>query len=410
MKPWYEPDISTDKLSVNILAQHLLESNSLIVTECRTWGFGHLLKEPYVYLARRRLYPQKYNQQKNILLKYRLWGNSFLAELLKSDFILFDDNVMNDVVYTVAKKYKELTFSVEDSCSFEEKNIGKDLRDQYHRYINRQRLVYEDMEKYEESFNTPAILSLPEHYKEDCDTVLRLLGINDCQWFVVMHVAEKGPAAYRYNAERRHVFSQFLEMAEHITATGGVVLRLGHPSIEPLNLKNSRIIDYAHWPYRTPFSDMAVISKCRYMVNVMSGPQTAPQVMGKPQIMCNWMPLMCMGVLKNEIMLTLNIYHKKTKRLLSFQDMIKQKVGYKYFLTMNGLCRPELFSEEFELIPNTSTELCNAVDEMHVLLNNQNSTRSRRQELQREIFGGDFFYTKGEVSDSFLQKNDHLLA
>ena len=101
--------------------------------------------------------------------------------------------------------------------------------------------------RYDEAYPGRPVLTISEEHEERGRRTLRNLGMPEGAWWVCMHVREAGyhPGSMRRNDFRDSDPMSYLEAVRAIRARGGWVVRIGDPSMTPLQQMEG-VIDYVH--------------------------------------------------------------------------------------------------------------------------------------------------------------------
>ena len=278
-------------------------------------------------------------------------------------------------------------------------------------------------EKKHETYAPPRLKESKRCYAEK----LRVqLGIPLTDWFVCLHLRNNEP-----NPNRNQSIENCIEGIKAITNAGGWVVRLGDPTMTPFP-PTQRVIDYAHSPYKSELMDLYLISQCKFFLGISSGPYVVANLFKKPVLLINMTDWGASMILKkNDLGIIKHVFSRSRNRFLSIKEILQEPSMIQIY--GNTL-------DEYELVENSSTEICEAVVEFltrpdtyeHSNLQNEFNV-TRKNELRRcleqgeprtewiPVFKGvpekDLYmesyrisaavYAKGTLADIYLKKNWH---
>jgi putative glycosyltransferase (TIGR04372 family) len=123
---------------------------------------------------------------------------------------------------------------------------------------------------------------------------LRLLGIPEGVWFVCVHSREGGysPADEWQHSFRNANISDYTEAMRAIVARGGWCVRVGDPTMRPLDPMPS-VVDYATSSSKSDWMDLFLCARCRFFLGNTSGLFGLAGIFGKPSALANMTPLGC---------------------------------------------------------------------------------------------------------------------
>lgn len=179
------------------------------------------------------------------------------------------------------------------------------------------------------------------------------LGIN--QWFVCLHVRESGFWNDRHVSSFRDAeVTNYVDAIKYIVARGGIVVRLGDPSMKPLP-EMKGVIDYPFTHWKSDLMDLYLINQCSLYIGMQSGILDIATLFCRPTVITNmtgWlfnhpMKTIDRGILKH-------LYSIEHRRVLSIEEWLYQPwdaVGF------------QIDQNKFKLYENTSTEILMVVQE-----------------------------------------------
>jgi len=173
------------------------------------------------------------------------------------------------------------------------------------------------------------------------------MGIPLTDWFVCLHVRESG--YHQYSQENRNASIQnYIEGIKAITAAGGWVVRMGDPTMTPLQ-PMERVVDYPHLRYKSELMDLYLISQCRFFVGTNSGPSDVAILFKKPTIfvdVTDW--TISFPLQHTDLGITKHIFSQSRSRYLSLKEILETPSGYQTFAYS---------PDEYTLVDNTSDEI-----------------------------------------------------
>ncbi len=121
---------------------------------------------------------------------------------------------------------------------------------------------------------------------------LRALGIPEGAWFVCVHSREGGyaPADEWANSYRNTNIADYMEAMRAIVARGGWCIRLGDPTMRPLDPMPG-VVDYARSSSKSDWMDLFLCARCRFFLGNSSGLFGLAGIFGKPSALANMTPL-----------------------------------------------------------------------------------------------------------------------
>jgi putative glycosyltransferase (TIGR04372 family) len=140
------------------------------------------------------------------------------------------------------------------------------------------------------------------------------------------------------------------------------------------------------------------MAMCRFMIGTSSGPLWVPPLFGKPVLWTN-----ATGILKSHYfpkskMLPRKIIEKTSGKILNLTQLAQTGIGYSDLI-------PEILSNQFSYVDNSSQEIESAVSEM---LNDERTVKKMDLDLGNKIFF-EFMSMRGlapttQLSSNFCEK------
>ncbi len=216
-------------------------------------------------------------------------------------------------------------------------------------------------------------------FKDALLMLRRQLGIPADAWFACLHVRESGFHAKWnriYKPARDADIYTSDEAIRAVTSRGGWVVRMGDPSMRPLKPMN-QVVDYIQTSVRSEFTDVVLLSLCRFFIGTNSGVSIIPAIYGIPCVLTNWVPIGTPNWYGKDLMIPKLLVDRASGKVLSLAAMFTTDAGY---IQTSAHLPPGL-----EFVDNSPGELAEVVEQM---LN----------ELDR----GDGPWRKREIEDAYF--------
>ncbi|MGJ5178181.1 TIGR04372 family glycosyltransferase [Bradyrhizobium oligotrophicum] len=200
------------------------------------------------------------------------------------------------------------------------------------------------------------IVTVPSELMEAGAARLRAAGVN-ADWFVAMHIREGGYHGDGPGTTRQHRSANvgdYLAAIAHITARGGVVVRLGDRSMTPLRGMTG-VFDYAHSDIKSAEMDLYLCAAAHLFVGTTSGLTTAVQALGTPMLLVNCISNDCQFWHERTDFTLRPVYDRRNRRYLSLRETYRQPLQA-LLIDTAVLARYGL-----EIHPNTAQDITEAV-------------------------------------------------
>ena len=265
--------------------------------------------------------------------------------------------------------------------------------------------------QYDESGYQP-LFKLSNEDKEKGKLALEEIGIKENDWYVTIHVREPG---YRGETKKNSLDNfrnsnplNYTKAIKYITDQGGWVFRMGDNSMTKLP-RMPKVIDYCHSAIKSDFLDVYLAATSRFCIGTPSGYYTLADFFGVPIFLTNlaWLsPYYTLG--KKDLFIPRII--KKNNEILSFDTMLENPYiflnsdyEYKNYNVKTEEKSPEdILNGTIEMLEKTSNgpkvENSNLQDKF------RNLTDKKIYNLTKEKF-----YSHGNISSTFLEKNNKYL-
>ena len=144
-----------------------------------------------------------------------------------------------------------------------------------------------DSRRWDDQYQRGISAHLPRERVAEGDAIRVAMGLPLEAWYVCVHVREGGyHGDWERGAHRNSSIGNYLEAFRAITNAGGFVVRLGDPSMVPLQ-PTTGIIDYAHSRHKSELMDVYLVAGCRFFVGMNSGPLDLAWLFEKPVVLTN---------------------------------------------------------------------------------------------------------------------------
>lgn len=240
----------------------------------------------------------------------------------------------------------------------------------------------------QDSHGSRVVFQIPDPYERLLRPKLRDLGVAPDDWFVCVHAREHGyyrdlmgndPKQYQpENSDHRNVdIRDYFPAIDYIRSQGGLVVRLGDPSMTRLSDIDG-LIDYPFTEHQSMIMDLYLISKCRFVLGCSSGPGVAfTQAFGAPALITN---------LSDPVM---SAYHPYSNLIALFNGVKENSSGR--LLSLKELFKPSMYAADsafklqalgYSWLRNTPEQILEATKEMLNLVetNSFDGPRSKEQE------------------------------
>jgi putative glycosyltransferase (TIGR04372 family) len=237
---------------------------------------------------------------------------------------------------------------------------------------------------------------------------LRDAGIPYDAWFATLHIRESGFKSVQgftkveqgLNAD----IATYLPAIKAVVERGGVVIRIGDPSMSPLPPMPG-LFDYARSPLKSDWMDVFLLGGCRLFIGTSSGPADVPPLFGVPCALTNWFPTGSRPFNDRDIYIPKLIQIGNPPRILRFDDMVSPPIGYAVHYER---------AKEINLsaVPNTPDEIRDVVIELLDRLDGEISYSDEDHWLQQTfeaVAESNFCYGNARMGRDFLRRHKELL-
>lgn len=259
----------------------------------------------------------------------------------------------------------------------------------------------------------PFVQFTKNHHREG-QALLRKLGVPENTRFFVFHArdahylkAADPNTDYSYHNYRDVTINHFKAAVNMLTARGYYAVRVGSAVEGSFQLDDTRYIDYALSPHRSPFGDLYLCGEAAFMLGSGSGIDYITRLFRRPVACTNIVPLGSMGVKPLGLFIPKKIHGRNEQRLLTYDEIV------------NGPSTQFFRSQEYEAagltcIENTAQEILDLADELEQRAAGTWVTTDEDEALQAQFWR--LFSSAPEnqnfcrIGAAFLRQNPELLA
>ena len=214
---------------------------------------------------------------------------------------------------------------------------------------------------YDEKHGSLKVLDLPPDLATTGRDRLTRLGVKKDDWWVTLHVRERGYHQDDDNQHRNGDVSTYYPAMRAIADRGGWVIRVGDPSMRPLPPMD-HVIDYVHTDAYCDWMDLFLAAHCRFMLGVSSGPCTLPVLYGKPMVCTNLAPVGPLPTTKNSLVIPKLHWLDREGRFMRTSEVLQSRLAVAYYQDMfekTGVVVTDNTSEE---ITSVTTEMIDILE------------------------------------------------
>jgi putative glycosyltransferase (TIGR04372 family) len=226
--------------------------------------------------------------------------------------------------------------------------------------------------------------------KDLCYKKLEKFGLNEKNWFVVLHVREnKNDPDILRNSDP----FTYIDAIKFIISKGGKVVRVGNKRMTKLPPIQG-LIDYPFTDLKSEQMDVFLAAECKFCLGTSSGYYSLPTFFGKPVLLVNYLNTLEFFALKEgDLFLPKNLIYKDSNKLVDIKDTFGLEIGN--YMTLKAYEKNNIL-----VINNTSSEILESTKEMiDILFNIQN----KKLEVSNKIF-------KEEIDKKYENLFDHKVS
>lgn len=254
-----------------------------------------------------------------------------------------------------------------------------------------------------------SILKLTEEDEIFASEQLEKMGVPKGAWFVCIHARERGfsPKDEGVHFHRNSRIEYLNDAIKEITKRGGYVVRLGDPTMTPME-NRPNVIDYAHHALKSQRLDVLLCAKAKFILGNTSGMFIVGSIFGVPSGLVNMIPMPTLGFLPKDISIPKLYRDKDSQRYLTFKEIMRSDLAaYRYGALYD---KANVIIEE-----NSPEDICAVTIEMFNRLDGLDDLQEDdldRHERYMELFNKDHYSygAASKVAACFLKKYDYLLT
>ncbi len=162
-----------------------------------------------------------------------------------------------------------------------------------------------------------------------------------------------GKADYSYHDHRNADLENYVDAIQLLIQRGYYVIRMGHKGQSRIDVKSEKYIDYAN-DYSSPFMDIYLSVKCKFMISNSSGIDLIPMMIFKKTLLTDVAEITALGMGTNIYWLCKNFLKSDgvTEKIISHFELIKN--GYTF-------TNKDLKLRSVRAVSNSSTEIVTAL-------------------------------------------------
>jgi len=244
---------------------------------------------------------------------------------------------------------------------------------------------------WESIYQNPVQINLTSKQIERALPIVGKLGIPNGQPFICLYVRDAGFEKLRTTENVGFAnanIKSFVKAALTLIEKGYKVVRVGDPTMVPIEVDNKGFVDYVHTPHYSELADLYLYRHCAFWLGTMGGGSYAAPFYNRSSVMVNVVELPYCGCLigKYDIFIPKHIYSVDDGRFLSLREQLQ---------ILRKLPPSTRRVEKYIHVENTEDEIGQVVKEKLESITNANFDWNRslqseyhqlRQKATREIF------------------------
>lgn len=254
----------------------------------------------------------------------------------------------------------------------------------------------------------PGLFSLTDRIEQTGHDTLARMGVPRGAWFVCLHAREGGYSTKDepFHRHRNSDIETYRQTAEMIAARGGWTIRMGDPTMRPLEAWPNTV-DYAVSDLKSPEMDVFLCARARMFLGNTSGLCMVANIFDVPCALVNMIPYGAgMGVGPRD--LAIPKLMRKEGRVLSFPEIMHAEIAN---YRMAGL-----FEEAgLEIIDNSAEEIAalarQMLDRINGTLPDPEASDTQRQQAWHALKNPSHYcyHAAGEIGRDFLRQHARLM-
>jgi putative glycosyltransferase (TIGR04372 family) len=221
--------------------------------------------------------------------------------------------------------------------------------------IKESREVHNEMALLRIEKGLPPLLQLAQTDEEKGIQFLRERGLDEFEWFAVLHVRDTGDLTYGRNAK----IKDYLPAISLIKSQGGIVIRIGDSNMADVG-EVEGLVDLTRGPKPFEAVDLFLIAKARFMIATTSGPQNVAYCFDTPMIWTNAPDIGNAVFYPNAIMIP-KLVTDENDNVLSLTQMLNSDAGWSDS-SAGYIVDPHGHSIKLKWLDNSPTDILNAVE------------------------------------------------
>lgn len=233
-------------------------------------------------------------------------------------------------------------------------------------------------EKWDSQKRRPLLHLTDEHYLRGMKA-LNTMGMQKDAWFATLHIREGNFGDHRVNEPFRDSDpTTYLDAITAVTNRGGWIVRIGDHSMSQLP-KQQNVFDYAHSKLKCDWMDVFLCAAARFMIGTSSGPATISRAFGVPIAMTNYLPTATLYLGKLDLFIPKLLRRRIDGNMVPFEQQMS--------LPLSTCASTGMFNNlyQIEVIPNTSQEIRELIEEMMCTLDGKLSNSTEDDYLQKQF-------------------------
>ena len=259
------------------------------------------------------------------------------------------------------------------------------------------------------------VLTLSDEDYERGWQCLKSFGMQQGDWFVCLHVRERGWKDNGSSVEdfRNADINTYKLAIKAVTDAGGWVIRMGDATMKPLP-EMPRVIDYAHSEAKSDWMDVFLCAQCRFFIGTSSGLFIFAMAFGNPVVATNFLPAYCAYFLtSNDLFIPRVCWFPEKNSFLSFAELFFPPLGT---VAVQPICD----FKHIKIVENSEEEIRDLVEEMLSRCDGRLKYSEEDEELQKRFkamtlecgksYGEENAVVNARIGRSFLHKHAVLLS
>lgn len=235
--------------------------------------------------------------------------------------------------------------------------------------------------------------------KTELELFLHSFGVEEHDWYVVMHVREGADNSIR-NAD----IDTYYGAIDAIISNGGWVFRIGDVSMTPLRKDMLRVIDLPFSNASRPrYIDLYLLATARFVICTASGPSDFPFYFNVPRLITNWPVMYALFGTSNDICLPVSYYCNSRNAIVPLREQLTSTVydDQSMLQALKGV----------RSIKNSSKQIEQGAIEMIELTAKSDSRAHFPSPMPDSLTYKyrDKFWFMGSISKAFLEDNPNYL-